>query len=679
MPQIYYTPKAMPVSDNGSLMAGAKLSFYATGTSTPKDTYSDYALTTSNSNPVVADGTGKFAPIFLARDVLYRVTLTNSLDVVQTGYPIDNVCGPIATLAELGAILYPQTPAELAAGVTPTNYGFDGYYARRYGAPIDGVASAVAAITAADSVAVAGVALTIFSPGTYLIDSNLTLNAGAYILPGAKFSISTGKTLTFAANSKLVAGDTMQIFSGLGNVTYATDTVAETFAAWFGFGHAFTAAQNKAALGKAMSALTSGGTIVLPKTGFNLDGDIVPPYDCLLIKGQGWQSGYNNTTLSGTTIVAASGTNLFDLSAHFGTGAPNEYFKLEGCKVDGNGVVANGIKIMGTKTVSGCLFTGFTGIGIWLADFINQTLIENTTCISNGAAGSGVGLLVDGTSTTKYRIVNCNFRVNFRGMEIRSGSNYTLQDCVYESNVERGLLERNSDNRNLLGGEHINLWFENNNSLAGTRVQFGIDTTASSSTWYPRSNRWIGGNINGSSVAGQRVMAIGANVLDTVFSGLRVANIAADTDSISIAAGTRTIFDDCVNTAAGETIDTAATVSVGNYRQRQTYQSAVLQVTTIAYSASMTIDCSTGNEFTISATNGTAFTIVAPTVPSIGQRITITVRNASGGALGAATWNAVFKMSAWTNPANGNSRSIDFRYDGTNWVQISQTGVDVPN
>ena len=102
----------------------------------------------------------------------------------------------------------------------------------------------------------------------------------------------------------------------------------------------------------------------------------------------------------------------------------------------------------------------------------------------------------------------------------------------------------------------------------------------------------------------------------------------------------------------------------------------------LTYSASMTPDASVSDLFTITATNGTAFTINAPTNgPSSGQsrRITIRVRNTSGGALGAATWNAVYKMSAWTNPANGFSRAIDFDWDGTNWVQASQTGVDVPN
>lgn len=108
----------------------------------------------------------------------------------------------------------------------------------------------------------------------------------------------------------------------------------------------------------------------------------------------------------------------------------------------------------------------------------------------------------------------------------------------------------------------------------------------------------------------------------------------------------------------------------------------VTSLSTVTYSASMTPNAIAGNHFIITATNGTAFTINSPSnlaAAQTGQRFTIEIRNTSGGALGAATWNAAYKMSAWTNPANGFSRSIDFLFDGTNLIQVSQTGVDVPN
>lgn len=105
--------------------------------------------------------------------------------------------------------------------------------------------------------------------------------------------------------------------------------------------------------------------------------------------------------------------------------------------------------------------------------------------------------------------------------------------------------------------------------------------------------------------------------------------------------------------------------------------------TSITYSASMTPDSSQGQFHTIVATNNTAFTINAPTNPppssNAAQILTLTVFNTSGGALGAVTWNAVFKMAAWTSPATGNNRSITFKWNGTNWQEISRTPSDVPN
>jgi hypothetical protein len=98
----------------------------------------------------------------------------------------------------------------------------------------------------------------------------------------------------------------------------------------------------------------------------------------------------------------------------------------------------------------------------------------------------------------------------------------------------------------------------------------------------------------------------------------------------------------------------------------------------VTYGPSIALNCLLGSYFTIPATNGTAFTINAPTNPIAGIRITIEVVNTSGGALGVITWNSVFKLNAFPSPANGNSTAIDFRYNGSHWRQIG-TPVAVPN
>jgi len=100
---------------------------------------------------------------------------------------------------------------------------------------------------------------------------------------------------------------------------------------------------------------------------------------------------------------------------------------------------------------------------------------------------------------------------------------------------------------------------------------------------------------------------------------------------------------------------------------------------TFPYDGNLNFDASLGNEFVCTVTGGAALAMNAPTNPRTGQRITIRFRNTSGGAMGTITWNAVFKLAAWTNPANGFSRAIDFDYDGTDWIEVGRTPADVPN
>ena len=100
----------------------------------------------------------------------------------------------------------------------------------------------------------------------------------------------------------------------------------------------------------------------------------------------------------------------------------------------------------------------------------------------------------------------------------------------------------------------------------------------------------------------------------------------------------------------------------------------------LTYGATIATDASFGNWFSITATNGTAFTISNPANPVTGQQVMYTIRNTSGGALGALTFGTVFKIGAsWTQPANGFSRTITFAYDGTNWIEVGRTAVNVSN
>lgn len=83
MPSLFYPPKF----DAG--LAGAKLTFTQTATTTPQNTYTNTALTIAHANPVVADSNGVFAPIYLDPTLPpYRVKYTTSADVLI--YQVDD-------------------------------------------------------------------------------------------------------------------------------------------------------------------------------------------------------------------------------------------------------------------------------------------------------------------------------------------------------------------------------------------------------------------------------------------------------------------------------------------------------------------------------------------------------------------------------------------------------------
>jgi hypothetical protein len=75
------------LDSNGDPISGAKLNCYAEGTTTPQTVYQDESLSTAHANPVVADGDGRFAPIYL-QALAYKFVLTDASDnILQT---IDN-------------------------------------------------------------------------------------------------------------------------------------------------------------------------------------------------------------------------------------------------------------------------------------------------------------------------------------------------------------------------------------------------------------------------------------------------------------------------------------------------------------------------------------------------------------------------------------------------------------
>ena len=122
MSALFTPPRYSPMSGNGTSYPAAKLYFYETGTTTPKDTYSDAGLTTPNANPVVADANGLFGVIYLGTGD-YKVILKDASDNTLWTVDPQSGLGAADTLTTRGDLLTRD-----ASGYSRLPIGTTGYY-----------------------------------------------------------------------------------------------------------------------------------------------------------------------------------------------------------------------------------------------------------------------------------------------------------------------------------------------------------------------------------------------------------------------------------------------------------------------------------------------------------------------------------------------------------------------
>lgn len=100
----FFPPRPRIVDSNGDPVAGGQLFFYEAGTSTKAATYSDNALSSANSNPVVLSAGGEVPSIFL-QDIAYKVVFAPADDTDPPASPIwteDNIRGvPTAAVGDV--------------------------------------------------------------------------------------------------------------------------------------------------------------------------------------------------------------------------------------------------------------------------------------------------------------------------------------------------------------------------------------------------------------------------------------------------------------------------------------------------------------------------------------------------------------------------------------------------
>ena len=102
-------------------------------------------------------------------------------------------------------------------------------------------------------------------------------------------------------------------------------------------------------------------------------------------------------------------------------------------------------------------------------------------------------------------------------------------------------------------------------------------------------------------------------------------------------------------------------------------------VNVLAYSGTVSPDMGVADRQYVAVTDAGNFIIAAPANPTAYQTMYLTISNQSGGAMGVITWNAIYKLGAFTKPATGFQRTISFFYDGANWLETFRSSNDVPN
>jgi len=178
--------------------------------------------------------------------------------------------------------------------------------------------------------------------------------------------------------------------------------------------------------------------------------------------------------------------------------------------------------------------------------------------------------------------------------------------------------------------------------------------------------------------------ALGLPTRAQVFLGTTATNGVLKLDYALTAAQTATLgpgvtypfMEDGIRIA-----DQDGTAVTGFYVRPLSQRDVVARQTYVAVTeaATITLDAAAGNWQTITATDGTAFTLAAPINPpsslnyhekSLVQALTVEVTNTSGGAMGVITWNGafVFAGQTWTNPATSKSRFATFQWNGVNWI-----------
>jgi hypothetical protein len=250
-------PLVQQLNSNANAISGAAFYFYLTGTTTPATVYSDAALTTPLSNPVVADSAGRLANVYLDPGVVYRLVIKSAVGgseirdidpVNKTQSFSDNVRGGSARVAGDTASVVAKWesssyPAEDLGGLWPSSTVAYGWVFNKdwtsANAPSDGTSPCATLVAIAHNISSQATALA-FQAITGIHDDSLegagvnfiTYSDGGLtdlkmvgleidLQPGAGSTVSDGSACYINAFTEDMAASAMQI-EGVFGGTFGT-------------------------------------------------------------------------------------------------------------------------------------------------------------------------------------------------------------------------------------------------------------------------------------------------------------------------------------------------------------------------------------------------------------------------------------------------------------------------
>jgi len=467
-------------------------------------------------------------------------------------------------------------------------------------------------------------------------------------------------------------------------------------------------ADDATAIQDAIDSLTNGGVVYFPAGTYLVNSQIVVSAKVHLVgTGYATENG-TSSSLRGATCILRGFSNSDATVALNGDGCGMDLIDVDGA-LQGTG---DGVQVWGSRVSIGSISTrnhGGDGLRIGKTEAgpstVNCNFWRVEYLITCGNTKNGFRIDQTNTSTTtSYPLGLSDCNAGYCGLlDARSNG----EDGLQLGNCNDNVFANVGSQTNAGIGIHFKTDGTNSGPRCNTILSNDSEANVGNDIQIDAATLPISGPGLYNKIYGNRSVAVNSRIVDnstgslilqwnnnvgqysfnnriavrnSSAGGAAVYDFYADTGENNVA-GMRGILDgvsggkwELYTKRDGNTIALALSVNnKGILVQHRNYNAQTVQPNVL-------IDVAAGTFVNIDVTSTSAFQINSPTNDGAnGQQLTICVKNTSGGVMGTITWGSEYKLAAWTNPANGFSRSISFFYDGTNWIETSRTAADIPN